>query len=282
MTRQPRYLMYTILVGKPDTYLPMFKLMWQSLGYSQQQFQTDFLLIGNRPCLRSVKQMMMTGHTDANRELAFKLPCVRKTYMHEVPVEPDLHDALLRKLDVVDFKHIGRYDQVLYLDCDIIVKGDLTDIFTRAARRPHLLHASIEYEDFNHPFFGFERYTPTQVGDMLKKGSSAFNNGTYMFNPKKSDILYHFDQIRIFARNNTYLRQRYYDQSFFNDYFNPLGLVSTRVLHGRVVIFPKPGKMYLKRKVLFVHFAGIQGYESKARRMEDYLQKLMTTLHTTG
>jgi hypothetical protein len=255
-------LMCTILVGRPETYLPMFDLMWRSLD-AFNQYEVDFLVVGNAPCLQAL------------REGRYKRPrCVRSVMTLTVPVEDDLHDALLRKLDVVDFPGIQRYSQVMYLDCDIIIKTDLRDIFERTARRADVLHAPVEYEDFNHPFFGFERYSSTEIGDMRKLGSTTFNDGIFVFHPT-SDMLAHLRGLRAFARSATLLRRKYYDQSFFNDYFNRRGLARTGVLAKRVVIFPKEGRLYRSRRIAFVHFAGLQGYSDKARRMREYLELLL-------
>ena len=259
-------LMYTLLVGRPDAYLPMFELMWRSLGHFSPDMSVDFLIIGNRPCLRALAAKGIN-----------KPVCVKRVHALEVPTETDLHDALLRKLDITNFKGTINYDVVMYIDCDIIIKTPISDIFERALKKPDKLHASIEYEDFNHPFFGFENYTPTEIGNMLKIGSTPFNDGIFVFSPKSSsaDILGHFKKIRQFSKENVVLRKKYYDQSFFNDHFNKIGLASTKILSKRVIIFPKPGKLYLDKNIAFVHFAGLQGYHDKAQRMEAYLEQLM-------
>jgi len=270
-----KYLLYTILIGKPQNYIPMFHLMWRSMvthgGLDPAQW--ELLIIGNKKCLEEVA---------ASRKR--KLPGVRHVHALEVPEEPDLHDALLRKLDIVDFLASAsapssttpntktpktNYDQVLYMDCDIIVRAPIQKLVDKAVLRPGVLHAAREHEDWNHTFFGFANYSAEDKALFKKLKAVTFNDGTFMFEPTP-EMLGHLAKIRAFARSRPDLRKKFYDQSFFNDYFNRIGKADTTVLGKAVVIFPKKGRAY--SRATFVHFAGLGGYEGKLARMQDYVK----------
>ena len=255
-------LLYTILVKEPDHYIPMFRLMWESLDLFGD-VKCDFLIIGNNECLGLIHHVIK------------KPKCVRKLHALEVPTEGDLHDALLRKLDVAEFSLVKKFAQIMYIDCDIIVRSSLKPIFDSMSQLPNnILHAVKEDEDFNHPFFGFERYTLTEKKAMRRRGLTTFNDGTLIFVPTDA-ILDDFRAIKTFAADNPDLRKRYYDQSFVNNYFNSQTSntkVSTKLLSPYIVIFPKDGKMYTNKAL--VHFTGLGNYANKAGRMATYLTKL--------
>ena len=189
----------------------------------------------------------------------------------EVPAETDLHDGLLRKLDIVDFRGVEKYDAIMYIDVDIIVTKEIQGLIERCSLYPNYLHAASEKEDWNHPFFGFQNYTREDEQHFSKLGASTFNNGTLIFVPT-SEMLANFTALRKFARERPDLRAKYYDQSFFNDFFNRRGLASVSILGPRVIIFPKPGRTYKNKSI--IHFAGLGNYATKTARMAEYLHLL--------
>ncbi|PNH02719.1 hypothetical protein TSOC_011271 [Tetrabaena socialis] len=194
-----------------------------------------------------------------------KPACVTKVHALEVPMEPSLHDSLLRKLDIIDFKGVRGYDCVMYIDCDILVQRSLKGILAQAAASPAgILHAAYENEDFNHPFFGFQNYTSIDERLFKRLGSTTFNDGTYIFIPNE-EMLGHFRHLRRRAHARPDLREKFYDQSFYNDYFNRIGKASTKLLKDHIVIFPKDGTGY--KKAALIHFAGMGNYKEKFKRI---------------
>ncbi len=251
-----RLLLYTLLVKSKEEYLPMFRMMLATFSL-YAGVQCDLLVIGTRDCLKEMRKLGRPQN-------------VSTLHAMEVPHEDSLHDALLRKLDICDFSQAMGYDVILYMDVDILVQRSIQKILQRVASNVDVLHAVKEDEDFNHPFFGFERYTEKEKLDMAAKGMTTFNDGTFAFVPSAT-MLRHFRNIKEFAISNESLRNKYYDQSFFNDYFNSRGLVSTTAFGQEVAIFPeKFTQKDIERKTM-VHFAGLGGYKSKKKRMGDYL-----------
>lgn len=264
-----QYLFYTILVARPEHYIPLFRMMWQSMALfgDLPRDRCDLLIIGNRRCLN------MARKDGAGRPEGF-----RAIHALEVPEEEDLHDSLLRKLDIVDFEGISTYEEVLYIDCDILVNGKVLPLLKTASLSPELLHVARESEDFNHIFFGFASYTREEKAAFKRVGAGTFNNGTYIFKPTRT-MLGHFRRIRKFAVKARELRKRFYDQSFYNDYFNRLAVAEGRstasmdLLGDKIVIFPKKGQRY--PAATFVHFAGLSGYEQKEGVMRAYFNKMV-------
>jgi hypothetical protein len=159
-------LIYSIMVRAPEEYVPMLEMMWSTLSL-RGCVRCDMLLIGNRECLSACRRLPRPA-------------CVDRLHALEVPAEPSLRDSLLRKLDIVDFVGLREYSQVLYLDCDIIVRNRLDRILHEASLEPSVLHATEENESFDHPFFGFGDY---DLADLRRRGARTFNDGSFIFAP---------------------------------------------------------------------------------------------------
>lgn len=258
----PDLLVYTILVKEPEHYMPMFRLMLATF-LEHADVTCDLLVVGTRECVAQVRRSDL-------RRVQGGTATVRMLHAMEVPSDPDLHEALLRKLDVVLFPSLRDYKQVLYLDCDILVRGSLRRVLRRAAARPDLFHAPAEKAPFNHPFFGFSSYTEEEEKRMIARGRKTFNDGSFVFAPNE-EMIGHLRAIRALATSRPDLRRKFYDQSFFNHYLNARGIASVDAFDRDVVIFPKPHRRYA-RKVL-VHFAGLGNYATKHARMLAFAKK---------
>ena len=201
-----KILIYTILVKEPRHYLPMLRLMWSSIDMfgALGPKSCEFLVIGNAHCLKEI--------TTVERP-AF----ISQLHAMEIPAEADLHDSLLRKLDIAEFSGVMSYDRVFYMDVDIIVQGPLRPLLESPKVEKGILYAARERKDFNHPFFGFGKYSAKEKRAMHKLGSRTFNDGTFLFEPCP-EILAAFREIKAFAnaKENEPLRKEIYDQSFLD------------------------------------------------------------------
>lgn len=163
--------------------------------------------------------------------------------------------ASMRKMEVFDLPNIGDYDQVLFLDSDVVVCGDLVPIFEEAAASPHLFHAFEEdYKDPHRaPWFSLYTYDETDIRALDAAGIRGINAGQFLFAPTPS-MKGHFDAIRDMVRAHT--GHYHYEQSFVNVYFNRRPeFTERRVLQKYVRIYPtdyEPGKV-------IVHFNGDGG-----------------------
>jgi lipopolysaccharide biosynthesis glycosyltransferase len=222
--------------------------------YSKAEF--DLLVI----CSRDVRMVLE------------KMPLVKSftnVKFLEVPKSNDLYHALLSKCDIYQYVDVTSYKKVLYLDCDIIVQTDLSQLFKDTHIKSGRIYAPAE-GTLTGKYWYLNAYKDTNISRLQSEGVHSFNTGTFMFVPTQS-FLKHFRNIK--ELGETYQgKQHFYDQSFFNYYFNVNNLSSTEYLTDIVQMFPDPEKYYPDKSIL--HFAGIGRYKEKAKIMKSYLDKL--------
>lgn len=133
------------------------------------------------------------------------------------------------KLKIFEWEKIEEYENIFFLDSNVIVNQNLNDLFTKCLN-PNSLYVPIEDDDFdNHRriFFGLGNYSEEDVNYFRENKIYTFNSGTMMF--KSSDEMKnHFNNILNFISN--YQGDYFTEQSFLNYYFNKLGLVSYDLL----------------------------------------------------
>jgi len=147
--------------------------------------------------------------------------------------------------------HMHNYKKVMYMDIDILVTLDLSELFDQATR-PDTLYVCPEryiFEHHNAIQFGKQDYTSEQIQHFAKNKIYPFNSGQFMF--LSSAIMFqHFQQAFRLHQENPCLT----DQAILNYYFNSLGIVDYSVLCPRTtVIFPILDKPYTHH---IIHFAG--------------------------
>lgn len=193
--------------------------------------------------------------------------------------EPNLTgiDASMRKVCIFDYPHINQYDNVLYLDCDIIVCKDLAPLFKNiryndtlytcselAVTRPHELI-----------FFSLLNYTPQQLEYLYGMGKTGFNCGQMAFKASQA-MCDHFACVRrdiatAKATNHPY----FYEQSFMNYHFNLYGKVDDNVLTPITDLTPWNSNQ-LDVNVYIAHFANIdRPWDYKLHHMRKRLEHIM-------
>lgn len=250
-----KYLLYTILTFKKEYYLPLFKIMIKSIvAFSATDF--DLCIITNKSYLPEL--------------MAFpEMTAFPQVHYHIVPEDNDLFPALMRKCDIANFKDFLKYDKIMFLDCDIIIQGDLVSLFKKVRALPNKIYAP-ESGSHYHKFWGLCNYSDENVDFFRKYKIKSFTSGSYLFKPSE-EMKYHLLECKRFALN--YKGSHFYDQSFYNYYFNTKNMSSTRYWDNVVLGFPDYKKDY--PDILILHFCGIGMYKSKRRRMTIYFNRLL-------
>lgn len=251
-----KYLLYTLVTYRTKPYLTMFSLFLKSI----QQFCTlnfDILVICDEETHKHI----------------VALPIINElgniSYLH-IPRPKNLHHALLNKCSIREYKNILEYKKVLYLDCDIIVQRDLSELFKTIKIKKNVLYAPAE-GTLTGKFWFLDAYKESNVERLLNQGTKSFNSGTFIFIPTSS-FLKHFERVKLMGEQYKG-KEHFYDQSFFNYYFNINNLSSTEFISDAVRIFPEPSNYYFKKYI--IHFAGIGRYLEKSKIMKAYMNNIL-------
>lgn len=252
-------LLYVLVNYNTEHYLGMFRVFLESLTRFSDCSKFELLVICDKVAHAAIKGYAQLG--------AFKA-----VHFLKVPVDKDLKQALLRKMDVVKFPGFLEYDRVMYTDIDIIVQGDLSKVFGMAgAMEPGKLYATEEGE-IDGQYWTLNAYKNSDINALKKEHVKSFNSGFYMFRPSEA-IREHFVAVKKLGRS--YVDKKYfYDQSVLNYYFNMRRLsVTSEKLKSIYVMFPDEKRYY--PKAIILHIAGIGRYTEKSRLMRDYYELIL-------
>lgn len=139
----------------------------------------------------------------------------------------------MRKVEIYNYEHISEYNNILYLDSDIIVVENISTIFDKELN-PNLLYVKTEEGEcvrHNHHCFSLGLYTPNQLIELEKDNIKPFNCGHFMF--KNTSLMReHFTNILCFIK--VYKGPFFYEQSFMNHYFNSKKLTNIEYLESYI------------------------------------------------
>lgn len=135
-------------------------------------------------------------------------------------------DCSMRKTEIFRYKRIDRYEKVLYLDCDLIVLGDLeSELFSKIQNLDDpRLHVCVERWDIAEhtgEFFGFRDYSMETIAEFARRGIFVFNCGQFAFAVNDA-MKRHFEEIcsEIEEVKRLGNKKYFYEQSFMNHHFN--------------------------------------------------------------
>ena len=162
-TQVPKDLIYCCVFYNKD-YVRLLELLLKSLKiFSPQNFTFDFLVITQK----NFEPMV--------QDLGRKLGIVLKTFSLEFST---IFQAACARLFIFDYPEISRYQKLLYLDTDIIIKAPLNPIFELPI--DDLLYGiesgTIESLNFGAQFFNFGEVNKTLTG--LNSGTLLFLNSS--------------------------------------------------------------------------------------------------------
>ena len=186
--------------------------------------------------------------------------------------------ACLARLDLFSLKSINNYDQILYLDTDIIVKGDLHKVFSLIEK--DLLYVLEECLITDGEHGGYDKktkakslFTTQELNDITDK--IAFTSGIMLFN-NCSKINQLFAQTKQHITSNNNVHFTCWDQPYIVYNAFKLNIVSKSL--GTLVV--NYDSNVLSNKVIH-HFPGITGnYINKLEIMSKFLADLALSFPT--
>jgi lipopolysaccharide biosynthesis glycosyltransferase len=180
-------------------------------------------------------------------------------------------DSSMKKLRIFEYD-ISKYEKVLFIDSDILVDIDLSDMFSKIVDEK--LYAGIEsfqYDFHTKPWHSLLNYTEEDLEFFKTNRIFVFNCGLFGF-LNSYQMKTHFANILDIIKN--YKGKYHYEQSFMNVYFNKRNLVNTNVINNKnymlniniKTLSPRPWDWSVYRNKIF-HFCYARGADNKLREM---------------
>lgn len=139
-------------------------------------------------------------------------------------------DASMQKLKIFEWKKINDYKNILFLDADIFVIGDVGRVFNNKELKNNIFYgATHSHEQSLHKtaYHSLIDYTEDELQMFKEKNISALNAGQFFF--KNTHTMQdHFKNINQFVQ--IWDGRYFFEQSFINYYFNLLEMTDTRSL----------------------------------------------------
>jgi hypothetical protein len=195
-----------------------------------------------------------------------------------VPIDKELKFALLRKFDIIKFKKFNDYSKIMYIDIDIIVQGNILDVFNKVTNiKNNTLYATKEGDLEGKFWYMNNTYKNGNIEKMRTENIHSFNSGMFLFKPS-DEMKTHFKNVKKFAldfyKNQQEKSNSFFDQSHLNYYFNINRLSNTNYMNDIYQMFPDTNKYYPKK--ILLHIAGIGRYKEKSKIMRTYLDFIKT------
>ena len=188
-----------------------------------------------------------------------------------------LHEALCSRIYIFKYPLITLYKQVLYLDTDIIIQGDINTLVN--CNLEEKLYAFRE-GNIGHPYWGGEFFDFSRAG--LTREQSGFNSGVLFFKPIECikdtflKVKEHLDRI---ITSNSKLPDCP-DQSILNYYFIKDNLYNITLLDSSVKIYSKDADINkINDANCICHFTWpIGNTENKKKRMVQFYCNFLDSL----
>lgn len=176
-------------------------------------------------------------------------------------------ESKISRLGIFEYEKINEYANVLYLDTDVLISGDLARVFDYDFEEKLYVVREGDIGNNYHGKFLFDLEKDRNID--YKTG--AFNSGVLLFkNCYKINKLFNEIKYAIIDYNSKYELKSHVDQPFFNYYtlksnlheMNFLHCLSTNNPHGKTL-------------EVICHFAGnYNGVHNKYKDMEYVLEKM--------
>ncbi len=206
-----------------------------------------------------------------------------KAYIQHLPIQhihitadnPTTERVSTRKMEIFNFEKIGKYEKVIYLDCDIVISGSLAEIMQDVTDKNKLYVCNEklghEYDANDNSSIYFSRqdrqYIVQDIVFFKENNIYPFNAGQFAFCISE-EMKEHFTHI-VSEIDKHYGTQFYfYEQCFMNDYFNRRNL--TNNLLNKYCYLCAIGGYITERKTIN-HFLNCQAdYMLKYHYMQEF------------
>ena len=231
-------------------------------------------------CLLLLESLLLFGNLDENTEILIYTSTIFANKIQESSIlyekimfeindmKQDLDSACKSRLDLFQLSAINKYDKILYLDTDIIVKKQVNILFDLV--KEDVLYVLEEGDlERSENYWGKELFTTEEINSF--KDKTTFNSGVLLFN-NCENMRFLFEKIKedMQRRNHSF-----YDQPFF--IYNALkyGWYNNKVLKQYIMQNDPDSNIDINIDRVLHHFAGYVGRANrKYEPMLRFLKKL--------
>jgi len=251
-----KYLVYACVFYNKD-YTELLRLLIASTKFYSSLQEINFLVLTSKEIEPAIQQL-------AN---SYNFPILTKTFDYTT-----IFQAACARLSIFDYEGIHSYEKILYLDTDILVKGDLRTLFDLPLEDKLYGLESGFTDSIN---FGVQFFNPPRK-------VSGINSGTLLF-PNSSTIQALFQRIQehihIYTKSGA-TPPYALDQPFINYHAIKDNLYDNQVLKPHVSLFEGEGSPENEETAIICHFSfPIGNFGHKCNRMKTYLNKCLN--HST-
>jgi len=184
-----------------------------------------------------------------------------------------VHEASCSRLFIFDYEHAMSYEKILYLDTDIIVQGDLMNVFSEPLEDKiyGMKEGTIEHEIHGGWWFDFST---------IDKNTVAMNGGILLFNASESmkaifnEINAHVKEIKDTGKTMPQCA----DQPFMNYHFIKANKYDNKMLekHGLIYCIDPPPPPSSPTNIVLCHFVWpIGNAQHKMGRMKPHVTHIL-------
>ena len=261
-TLKSKNLVYCCVFYNKD-YFKLLDLLLKSMKMYSSVGTFDFLIMTSPEFEPEVKRMAIDLNLDLISELNLKIFTLDfKT----------IFQAACARLFIFEYPEISGYEKLLYLDTDIIIKGDLARVF--ALPIEDLLYGissgNIGSQSFGAQFFNFGEIDQNLAG--INSGTLLFLNSENMRNLFEK-IKNHVKKFTDEGNQPPYCM----DQPFINFHAIKSSLYNNQILNSLVSLFEGDDTVDNFETSVICHFSfPIGNFGHKFQRMRDFLSKTLS------
>ena len=251
--KSTRSLLYMSVFYNKD-YFKLLNLLLSSLQFYSFPLNYDILILTSEE-FRPLVIELTNQHT---------IPLL----VHTIPANT-IFEAACARLCIFNYTHVYQYTKILYLDTDILIKGELDTLFQLPLEDKLYALESGTTESVN---FGVQFFQPP-------RNVSGFNSGTLLF-PNSPALRSLFQRIQQHIRDYTQSKATppyALDQPFINYHAIKESLYDNQTLKPYVALFEGHDSPPQEASAIVCHFSfPIGNFGHKYNRMRAYFQKILS------
>jgi hypothetical protein len=178
---------------------------------------------------------------------------VRPKY-HITPTPVDGVEASKNKTLIYDFEDVDMYDKILFLDCDVVAVGDVSEVFKVCNMHNTLYTArgvNITFQHHRTIHHGFDVVRQSFINEMMDSRQHPFNAGQFMFRNSPS-MRAHFHNLNWFMQ--AWPGEYFFEQAFMCYYFCKAKITNDALNSKLALISTVVDNLYNLQDKILLHF----------------------------
>jgi hypothetical protein len=204
------------------------KLVYYTIGFNSQYLDLLHISIESLRSKNDTDILVICDESLVDK-CTEKLACFNNILIEPCKDSISAMDASMKKLLIFNY-NISQYNNIIYIDSDILVDLPILPILTKVEDANKLYAFAEQKENGYHAtkYFSLMNYTYDDYALFAKNKIYCFNCGLFAF-VNTPIMKAHFANILEMVENHK--GQYHYEQSFMNVYFNKRKLINTTVIN---------------------------------------------------